>query len=135
MADSHAPFPPAAPPHPTVDVDQVLDLLRAHRFGYANEREFHAGIEAVLRAAAIATQREVVLSPRDRIDFLLPGGLGIEVKLAGTPGDVLRQLRRYAASPLVTGLLLVTSRARHVHGLPERLDDTPLRFLLVRGGL
>lgn len=142
MADPHALSLPA-PPGPAadlaavaeVDVEHVLGLLRAHRYGYADEREFHVGIEAVLRGAGIPARREVVLSRRDRIDFLLPGGLGIEVKLAGTPGDVLRQLRRYAASAQVTGLLLVTSRARHVRGLPDRLGDTPLRFLLVRGGL
>jgi len=117
------------------DVEQVIALIRAHRYRYVDELEFHAGIDQVLRAAGIATRREVVLAPTDRIDFLLPGGLGIEVKLAGAPGDVLRQLRRYATSPDVAGLLLVTTRIRHVRGLPAVLGDTPLRSLLLRGGL
>ncbi len=117
------------------DVERVIALIRAHRYRYVDELEFHTGIDQVLRAAGIDTRREVVLAPSDRIDFLLPGGLGIEVKLAGAPGDVLRQLRRYATSPDVTGLLLVTTRIRHVRGLPTVLGDTPLHALLLRGGL
>ena len=115
--------------------DQVAELLRGHDYRYSNEIEFHAGIEKVLTDAGYTAQREVRLGPPDRIDFLMHWGLGIEVKIAGQPGDVWRQLERYAASPRVSSLLLVTTRVRHVRGLPASVGGKPLGALLIRGGL
>jgi hypothetical protein len=104
------------------------------RYSYTHEIELHRGIGQVLADAGEVTDREVILGPRDRIDFLLPDGVGIEVKVAGQAGDVLRQLVRYAASPRVAGLLLVTTRRRHVQGLPTAVAGKPLCPLLLRGG-
>lgn len=116
----------------------VMALLSRARFNYVDEHDLHRGITALLSENGVtvgADDREVSLSPRDRIDFLLPSGLGIEVKVAGTPGDVWRQLGRYAGHERVARLLLVTTRARHARGGPLELAGKPVGYIVLRGGL
>lgn len=122
----------------TVDGPTVAALLGRARFRYRDEIELHDGIAACLTEAGIpvdATDREIRLSARDRIDFLLPGGLGIEAKVAGRPGDVWRQITRYAQHPRVRSLLLVTTRARHAVDAPTTINGKTITVCVLRGGL
>ncbi len=119
---------------------QVMEALTRGRFRYRNEGQLHEGIMIALNAAGIkidSSHHEVCLdTPADRIDFLLPGGVGIEVKVDGQPAAVWRQLVRYAASDRVTELLLVTTRAKHAVGRVETtLNGKPMNVLVLRGGL
>lgn len=106
-------------------------LIRGHRYVYASEVELHGQLEQVLTAAGVPVSREVHLTSRDRIDFLV-GDVGIEVKVKGerTP---IRQLTRYAESSWVAGLLLVTTRAA---GVPSTLLGKPVAVVsLMANGL
>lgn len=117
---------------------QIVDALSRARFRYANEHELHDGIAALLTSIGIAVgaeHREVTLSPRDRIDFLLESGIGIEVKVDGGPRDVWRQMGRYAEHGRIRSLLLITTRARHAVGAPADLGGTPVSVAVLRGGL
>jgi alkanesulfonate monooxygenase SsuD/methylene tetrahydromethanopterin reductase-like flavin-dependent oxidoreductase (luciferase family) len=51
------------------------------------------------------------------------GTAGIEVKIAGQPGRVVEQLRRYAEHDRIDELVLVTSRVRHQ--APGALNGKP----------
>lgn len=94
----------------------VLRALRRYRYTYADETALQAGLAEALSLESLNAEREVRLSPRDRIDLLV-GRVGIEVKVAGTVDGVLRQLNRYAGSDRVGALVLVTTRATHL-GMP-----------------
>lgn len=84
----------AAAPAPFT-VDQVLDAIRHIRIHPATtEADLYNAISAELRAAGIPFEREVRLGPRNRIDYLVAGGIGIEVK-KGKPNS--RALARQAA--------------------------------------
>lgn len=126
------------------DVDQaaaptaadVARLLTGVHFEYRNEIQLHDGIQTRLVDGGIPVadrQREVVLSPADRIDFLLDD-LGIEVKVKGQLYAVYQQLTRYAASPRVRELLLVTTCRRHTAAGPT-VGGKPLTVVRLRGGL
>ena len=109
----------------TPDVDAILAVIHSCRFRHANESDLQAGLARALTDAGYEVQREVRLNARDRIDLLV-ARVGIEVKVAGVPRDVERQLGRYARSDLVDALVLVTTRARHrppdtMHGKPVRV--------------
>ena len=106
------------------DVAAITAAVSAWRYTYLDEHYLQAGLAAALNAAAIAYQREVVLGPRDRIDFLA-GTVGIEVKVAGSPARVAAQLLRYAHSDRVDALVLITTRRKH-RALPPTLADVPL---------
>lgn len=93
--------------------EQIAKLINATGFRFVDERELQNGIEdRVLKLYEIPTKREVILNPKDRIDFLC-GTVGIEVKIAGPVAAVTRQLFRYAESDRIDGLILVTTRSSH----------------------
>lgn len=114
-----------------VAYDAITALIGGHRFRFCDEGQLQEGIAGVLADAGIAAVREVRLSDHDRIDFLA-GPVGIEVKIAGTPAAVARQLRRYAACPQVQALILVTNRARH-RALAGRIDGKAVRVVWLSG--
>lgn len=137
MAEPHtAALVPGAPTQEPLGLPALAEILRRARYRYANEDQLQQGIALVLARHGVAADREVRLSPADRIDFLLTGvPIGIEVKVAGETGAVWRQLRRYAASPRIGGLLLATTRAKHHLDAPSHLGDVPVHVLVLRGGL
>ncbi|WP_053235947.1 hypothetical protein [Sandaracinus amylolyticus] len=94
--------------------ERVTTALRSRAFLAANEHELHEGIESALRYDGVEFEREVRLDARSRVDFLTDDGVAIEVKVDGAVGEVARQLERYARSPRVTSVVLVTTRARHL---------------------
>lgn len=98
-------------------IGPILTALGGKRIDSTSEDRFQADVAALLAAAGIAHEREVILSPRDRIDFLA-GVVGIECKIEGTVGDVARQLLRYAQHERIQALVLVTGRARLGRALP-----------------
>lgn len=103
--------------------DQIRQVLDRHTFTVSNELELHEALDDVLSLAFPGcVEREVTLRNESsvslgRIDFMVDA-VGIEVKVAGDPSNVRRQLQRYQRSPRVAELLLVTTRGRHLTMLP-----------------
>lgn len=98
--------------HPNVSLAAVAAAVRGYRFVYATEEQLHDGIASVLERAGYEVEREVRLSSRNRIDLLV-GRIGVEIKIAESAAEVARQIDRYLTSPMLDGVVLVTSRARH----------------------
>lgn len=109
------------------DVNQVVEVLATLRANAANESEVCDAIEAALTTAKIPHARERRLDGASRIDFLVDGGIGIEVKVRGSRQDLLIQANRYLLHPELSGLVIVSTRSRHTRGLPPQLHDKPLR--------
>jgi hypothetical protein len=98
--------------------------LYQQRYRYVDELELQDAIEALLIAWRLPYAREAVLSPRDRIDFLVDT-IGIEVKVGSSLASVERQLWRYAADSRIGSLILVTSRSIH-KGIPQTILEKPV---------
>jgi hypothetical protein len=113
----------------------ITALLRLYKFRFASEAELQRGIAEILDRHGIAYSREHVLTERDRIDFLLAGGVGIEVKVAGGVNDLLRQLARYAELPAITGLVVVASGHRLASAVPMGLRGKEMAAVNVRAGV
>lgn len=112
---------------------QVADILRKYKFRTQNEDELQQAIAIVLSAERVKFEREVVLSSIDRIDFMLPAGIGIEVKVAGSSENVLRQLHRYAKIEAVKELILVSKRFQ-AGRQPHDVGGKPVHVVFVFGG-
>jgi hypothetical protein len=110
----------------------LAETLERHGFLVRNEAELQDAIAEILTAAGAVVEREVRLTSYDRIDLLV-GRVGIEVKVAGQPADVERQIRRYAESPLVDSLILVTTRHRHAV-MPQQMNGKAVTVIVLRGG-
>lgn len=116
--------------------EDVQTLLRTHRFRYTSEMELQDGIERLLSGNAFAFEREAQLSALHRPDFLVAGGIVIEVKVArrASRPDVTRQLSLYAQSARVNEIVLVTDR-RQLAIQPRSLSGKPLVVVSLTSGL
>ena len=108
---------------------EICKALYSTRFRYHNEKELQRGVSLVLDDLKLSYPPEFLMSPRDRIDFLV-GDIGIECKSddskGGTsPSAVTRQLFRYAQSPLIKELILLTTMSKHKN-LPETINEKPV---------
>jgi hypothetical protein len=108
--------------------DFVAATLRGYRFRFSSERDLQDGIGRALAAAGYVFEREVRLAPGDIVDFVA-SDVGIEVKIAGSPQAIARQLMRYAGAPRVGALVLVTRSLQHAHRFPAELAGKPLRVV------
>lgn len=113
-------------------LDQVVAVIRGHRFRYTSEDELQEGIAAVLDQAEpkLTVLREVVLNDRDRIDILVNAEIGIEVKVAGSQTHPWGQLKRYAEHDAIESLILVTNRS---YQLPDEVGGKPLHLISLAG--
>ncbi|UWD83630.1 hypothetical protein NY057_05135 [Curtobacterium flaccumfaciens] len=112
---------------------EVIDILSGAQLTFVHEDELQAGLAAALGEAGVAARREVVLSDgRSRIDLLTDDRIGVEVKVAGSWANVVRQLTRYAKCPEVDELVLVTTRVAH-HRIPAALEGKPVHLLSLIG--
>jgi hypothetical protein len=121
-------------------LERVVEVLNGVTPDYIDEYTLQAQLaDALERARFQHVSREHILSDKvSRIDLLvdIPAftldvprwRIGIEVKIAGTHAEVLRQLTRYAALPDLDALVLVTTRAKH-HNIPVELNGKPLRLV------
>lgn len=107
-------------------------LSRGYR--WTNERELQEGLRHSLdQGAPGEVEREVRLTPHDRIDFLV-GDVGVEVKVDGSLASVTRQLHRYAQVEELAGVLLVTTQACHL-AVPRELNGKPIVVARLIGGI
>jgi arginine utilization protein RocB len=106
---------------------KASDLAKAissHRYAFSDEEELHERIGSLLARLGITFTHEAALSDVDRVDFLV-GRCAVEVKVAHSRAEVLRQLHRYAASDQVDAIILVTTKARHL-SMPAELHGKPV---------
>jgi hypothetical protein len=95
-------------------IAEVARILRLYRFHFSSEEELQRGIAEALTESDVPFVREARLSDRCRIDFVVPVldcTIGIEVKVAGAPSSVMRQLNSYLRH--IDGIVLVTTRRKH----------------------
>ena len=106
---------------------RVLSALQAIRVPVTlDEYDLHQLVQEALAAHNIDVLHEARVAPRCRIDFLA-GDVGIEIK-RGKPAHepLLRQLSRYAASPMISALFVVCERALN---LPPVIEGKPCRVI------
>lgn len=103
----------------TSEMLAIINALTGKRIALQDEKCAQEDIQRILLEAHCALPEHAILAiPRPEREVRVAGGIidhlvgtiGVEVKLKGRPGDILRQLRRYAEDPGLAGLLLVTSR-------------------------
>jgi hypothetical protein len=107
--------------------EAMVQLLKQYRYCVGSELDFHRGLDRVLDLHGIPFVREHNLGGDfGRIDFYLPEHrYGIELKVKGSPSEVLRQLHRYAQCPQIAALIFVTGRPRLAFA-PMALNGKPV---------
>jgi hypothetical protein len=104
----------------------LATTIHTHSFSFTDEEELQRGLVEILAEIMppTSTRREVQLTPKDRIDFMVES-VGIEVKIKGSLAALTRQLHRYAQLDAIEALVVVTPVARLAQ-LPESLNGKPV---------
>ncbi|MBY6055349.1 hypothetical protein [Leisingera daeponensis] len=112
---------------------RIAFAIQGLRVNVTSESSAHDGVEAGLRAAGFHVEREVRLSPRDRVDLMI-GPVAVEVKVKKSQGrrQIFKQLQRYAEHERV-GALVLAAAASWPRSMTE-VDGKPLRLASLSQG-
>lgn len=99
--------------HPTILARKIVRILENTKVNVSTEASAHLSVANSLRAGLelFSVQDEVRLSEKDRIDILVGGVVGVEIKVKSDRRSVFNQLERYAAHEQIEALVLVTGAA------------------------
>jgi len=105
----------------------VCAALRELRSPFAlYESDIHQWVAQQLNQSGLDFRHEAVIGKGCRIDFLVDT-VGIEIKKGKpNPNTVKAQLMRYAASPEISGLVVLTQRSLR---LPDHLLGKPVKVI------
>lgn len=112
-------------------IGEIIQALKSRPLPLNDEKSLQAEISKVLDSANIPHKREVVLGLGDVIDFMLPGGIGMEIKIRAPKRQIYRQCKRYCAYPQVESLLLVSATAM---GMPVQIEGKDCYYLSLGAG-
>jgi alkanesulfonate monooxygenase SsuD/methylene tetrahydromethanopterin reductase-like flavin-dependent oxidoreductase (luciferase family) len=112
-------------------IEDIAAAIRSRRFRYVDEDRLQRGIAAALIADGFTVEREHRLDRWNRLDMLVDGRIGVEVKIAGSRAEVRRQIERYLRHD-IEGVVLVTSRSSHVR-VPALLRGKPVEVVCLNG--
>lgn len=113
-----------------VSLDTLKDTLSKFKYQFGSEVILQDGIETALLRNGVYFKRERSISKKDRPDFMLPNGIAIEVKIAGTRSQFLRQASRYLENSNVDSLLLVGT-PYWISTIPSEMHGKPLGSLRI----
>lgn len=91
-------------------IESLIQLLSKKRLQLHNEKVLQGEIEELLKENRIEYSREHHLAKESIIDFLI-ADVGVEVKIAGNPRDIYRQVQRYLDFEEINAIIVVTSKS------------------------
>jgi len=110
---------------------EITALISRTPLVQSNEIAVQEKISELLTQHGILHKREVMLGPGDRPDFMLEGGVAIEVKLKASKRAIYRQCARYCEYDAVKALILVSATAM---GFPEEINGKSTWVASLGGG-
>ena len=102
----------------------IIELLSNKKFDLHNEKVLQQQIEECLIKVGLEFKREVSLSHKDIIDFVVSVNgetIGLEVKISGNAKSIYKQCERYCKHP-IDAIVLVTNKTIR---LPEKINMKP----------
>lgn len=114
----------------------VIDALKGWTVTTRKETELHRAVDTMLRPTKLAFKAEVEILAGSRVDFAIElpetkRTLALECKVQGSTGTLTRQLVRYAGVDTVAGVMLITTRRRHLSIMPAWVCSKPFRSIYV----
>lgn len=110
--------------------DSLVAILSDYTFRHTSEEELQRAVAQVLQSHEVPHEREARLDGLDRVDFLIRDSIAIEIKVDGSLSLVTRQIHRYLQCERVEGIVLLTSRRKHLN-LPETISGKPVRTVWI----
>ncbi|MHB8370642.1 MAG: hypothetical protein ACYDBP_13320 [Leptospirales bacterium] len=112
----------------------LISSIQRVRFRYVTERDLQNGIETLFGKFDIPYFREYSMGSADRPDFLVDGGIALEVKIKGSLPELLRQISRYGLHREIREILVVGT-PRWIPRVPAEIEGKPVYGLRLVGSL
>lgn len=97
---------------------KVLRCLSRWEYDLSTEKALQSDVAKALTLEGIAFKREAWLNIEDRVEFYLPvGSIGLEVRLQCAAREIYRQIERYAESPAINEIILLSNTEIGLPGL------------------
>jgi hypothetical protein len=113
-------------------VSEIAAVIRRHHFHFFDEYMLQEGLAGALGAAGHEVKREVRIK-RGRLDLLIDGCIGLEVKIACPKRQLERQVTRYLEGDELDGMVVVSVAARHA-AIAEQIAGKPVEVVTLGGG-
>ena len=97
--------------HSAILARRVVSLIENTQINTTTEAAAHNALCEMLDRHKIAYQTEFRLSATERIDLLVGGEIGVEVKTGHARRHIADQLNRYSEYPEITHMILATGRS------------------------
>lgn len=94
----------------TFTSNNIIALLKSHRFFLHNEKSLQSDIAALFTSKKVPFNREHYLDENNIMDFIVADGIGLEIKIDGTKRAIYEQCLRYSKFPEVKELILFTNK-------------------------
>lgn len=112
-------------------INEIVRALKSRPLPLNDEKELQAEISKLLESRGIPHKREVGLGDGDVIDFMLPDGIGMEIKIKASKRQIYRQCKRYCGHAQLRTLVLVSATAM---GLPVQIDGKDCYYVSLGAG-
>lgn len=106
-----------------ITIDDFGELIATHKYRYSNEKELQNCLEELFTVKNVPFEREVRLSNKDIVDFVVEldiGRIGVEIKVDGARNSLLRQINRYLGHESITAVFVI--------GSPYWLNNLPIQL-------
>lgn len=108
------------------EIQELCALMKRARLDLSDEKRTQNDLAELFSSQGVEFKREVRLGPGEIVDFMV-ADIAIEVKMnRARKKSIFRQLERYAKSPDVAVLVLVTNIGM---GLPEFIGGKPVYYI------
>ena len=112
----------------------LAQVFEGVRFRFASELDLQNGIEQLLQQRKISYAREQALTAKDRPDFIIDGGIALEVKIQGSLAQALRQINRYTKHPDISSIVVIGSPS-WVGQIPLTVGSKPVTSIRITESL
>lgn len=117
-----------------VSLSALIRIIENMKIMVSEESNLQDALARLFDALDLKFEREKTIAPGLRPDFMLSGGVVVEVKIKDSLSALTRQTHAYLGVNTVNAILVVSNKTRLMR-LPKEMRGKPVYVALAGGGL
>ena len=117
-----------------ITLNNLINYIENMRVLARDEFALQFALENLFNSLNLKFEREKKIAPGVRPDFMLTGGIAVEVKIKDSLSNLTRQIYKYLGEQKITAILKVSNKTRLMR-LPKKIRGKSVYVALVSGGL
>jgi hypothetical protein len=117
-----------------VALNELIRIIENMKIMVSEESDLQDALNDLFKVLDLKFAREKTIAPGLRPDFMLSGGVAVEVKIQDGLSELTRQVHKYLCESSVSAILIVSNKTRLMR-LPKEMRGKPVYVALAGGGL